>query len=102
MTGTGFQINPEDFGPAGDRMDAAAADLRAQWQQLKAKSEAVQFGQYDLVGPLVQMTLLSAVAVADECFGSSGDALGEYAQGLRATGTPYLEAEEVNTQMSQG
>lgn len=91
---TEFQIDPTSFAPAGDAIDAVGADLQARWEQLKAQSLAVHFGQHDDVAPLIQMSLMSAIEIADECFGSSTEELVAFSDGLRTTGEIYGAAED--------
>lgn len=88
-----FRVEPETFPPAGDALDQAAQQLLERWQALRERSLAVQFGQYDVVAPLIQASLHSAVAIADECFSSVAEATGVFSDGVRATGEIYRQAE---------
>ncbi len=88
-----FTVKPEDLQTAGKSMDAAGGDLHAQWQQLKADTQGIRFGTTDTVGPLIQMTLMGAVAIADSCFGTSKDALSSHSDALHAAAGHYADAE---------
>ena len=88
-----FTIRPEDLESAGKAMDAAGGDLHAQWQQLKAATEGIKFGTTDTVGPLIQMTLMGAVMIADSCFGTSKDSLGSHSDALHSAAQVYSDAE---------
>jgi len=90
----GFSVNPDDLHTAGDTLVQAGGDLHQQWQQLKAQTMAIHFGQTDMVAPLIQMTLMGAVAIADSCFGTSHEALGSYSDGLRTMAKHYEDAED--------
>jgi uncharacterized protein YukE len=96
---SGYSVTPDDLHAAGAAMDQAGGNLHAQWEQLKAQTMAIQFGQTDVVAPLIQMTLMGAVAVADSCFGSSHDALGSHADGLRKMATQYQSTEDDTSSM---
>lgn len=88
-----LQVNPDDFHATGRALDAAGGDLHEQWQQLKQQTMAIHFGETDMVAPLIKMTLLGAVAIADSCFSSSRDALGSHADGLRSMADTYRNSE---------
>jgi uncharacterized protein YukE len=88
-----FTVRPEDLQTAGKAMDAAGGDLHQQWQQLKAATSAIKFGSTDMVSPLIQMTLMGAVAIADSCFGSSKDALTNHSDALHNAAQHYSDAE---------
>jgi hypothetical protein len=53
-----FTVRPEDLETTGKAMDSAGTDLHGQWQQLKAATQGIKFGNTDTVGPLIQMTLM--------------------------------------------
>jgi hypothetical protein len=59
-------------------------------------------GQTDMVAPLIQMTLMGAVAVADSCFGSSHEALGSHADGLHNMAKQYQTTEDDTSAMFKG
>ncbi|HYU65643.1 MAG TPA: hypothetical protein VEK09_02730 [Jatrophihabitantaceae bacterium] len=90
----GFLVNPDDFHTTGDALVQAGGDLHQQWEQLKAQTMGIKFGQTDMVAPLIQMTLMGAIAVADSCFGTSHQALGTYSDGLHTMAKHYQDAEE--------
>lgn len=94
-----LQVNPDDFHSAGQALDAAGGDLHEQWQRLKQQTMAIHFGETDMVAPLIKMTLLGAVAIADSCFGTSRDALGSHADGLRSMAHTYQHSEADTTAM---
>jgi hypothetical protein len=93
----GFTITPDDLHTAGAGLEQAGADLHDQWQQLKARTLAITYGSTDMVSPLIQMTMMGAVLIADSCFGSSKDALGDHAAALRAAAGHYADAEQSNS-----
>jgi uncharacterized protein YukE len=88
-----FTVRPEDLQTAGKSMDAAGGDLHQQWQQLKAATQAISFGSTDTVSPLIQMTLMGAVAIADSCFGTSKDSLTGHSEALHSAAQHYADAE---------
>jgi uncharacterized protein YukE len=94
---TGFQITPDHLTTAGSAMDQAGGDLHAQWQQLKQRTVAIRCGTTDTVSPLIQMTLLGAVAIADSCFGTSKDALSSHRDALANAAKQYGDAEDSTT-----
>jgi len=96
---TGFSIDPDHLRTAGKAMDQAGGDLHAQWQQLKARSQAIKFGTTDTVSPLIQMTLMGAVAIADSCFGTSKDAMTSHSDALHRSAQHYQDAETQNASM---
>jgi len=96
---TGFTIDPEHLRAAGKSMSQAGEDLHQQWQQLKAKTEAIKFGTTDTVSPVIQMTLMGAVAIADSCFGTSKDAMGSHSDALHSAAGHYADAETQVTSM---
>ena len=96
---TGFSIDPEHLRTAGKSMGQAGQDLHSQWQQLKAKTSAIKFGTTDMVSPVIQMTLMGAVAIADSCFGSSKDALGSHSDALHSAADHYATAESQTSAM---
>ena len=89
----GFTIQPDDLHAAGKALDQAGTDLHGQWQQLKARTMAIKYGSTDTISPLIQLTMMGAVAIADSCFGSSRDALGSHADALRSAAQHYTDAE---------
>jgi hypothetical protein len=93
MTMAGFTIQPDDLHTTGQALDQAGGDLHTQWQQLKAQTLAIRYGSTDAISPLIQMTMLGAVAIADSCFGSSRDAMSGHAQALRSAAQHYTDAE---------
>lgn len=97
MTGMGFQITPDDLHQTGAAMEQAGGDLHTQWQVLKQQTASIKFGTTDMVSPLIQMTLMGAVAIADSCFGSSKDALAGHADALRSAAGHYADAESNTT-----
>jgi hypothetical protein len=99
MTGVGFQIDPEALHTTGAAMEQAGGDLHSQWEALKQQTTSIKFGTTDMVAPLIQMTLMGAVAIADSCFGSSKDALGGHADALRNAAGHYADAESNTTSL---
>ncbi len=89
----GFTIQPDDLHTTGQALDQAGGDLHSQWQQLKARTLSIQYGSTDSISPLIQMTMLGAVAIADSCFGSSREAMSSHATALRSAAQHYTEAE---------
>jgi len=96
---TGFSVDPEQLRAAGKTMDQAGTDLHAQWQQLKARTESIHFGTTDTVSPLIQMTLMGAVAIADSCFGTSKDAMTSHSDALHSAAGHYENAETQTASM---
>lgn len=96
---TGFTVHPDDLRSTGQALEAAGGDLHAQWQQLKQQTMAIHFGDTDMVAPLIKMTLMGAVAIADSCFGTSRDALASHADGLRSMADTYRTSEVDTTAM---
>jgi hypothetical protein len=90
---TGFSVTPEDFHATGGSLEQAGGDLYTQWQQLKQQTLAIHFGTTDMVSPLIQMTLMGAVSIADSCFGTSKDALASHSSALSQAANHYSEAE---------
>lgn len=96
---TGFSVTPDDFHTTGASMQQAGEDLHGQWQQLKAETQAIKFGSTDMVSPLIQMTLMGAVAIADSCFGTSKGALDSHSEALRNAAGHYSDAETKTSSM---
>jgi hypothetical protein len=95
----GFTIQPDDLHAAGQSLEQAGGDLHEQWQALKARTQSIKFGSTDTVSPLIQMTLMGAVLIADDCFGSSKNALANHSTALRNAATHYADAETKNAGM---
>ena len=51
----------------------------------EGRYQAIKFGSTDTVCPLIQLTLMGAVTIADSCFGRPSDALGSHADALHAS-----------------
>lgn len=94
---SGFRVDPDDFHAAAGALEQSGADLHEQWQQLKQETMSIRFGETDMVAPLIQMTLMGAVMIADSCFGTSKDALTGHSGALRSAATQYASAEETST-----
>ncbi|WP_375498906.1 hypothetical protein [uncultured Jatrophihabitans sp.] len=92
----GFTVRPDDLHRAGQALEQSGRDLHEQWQALKARTQSIKFGTTDTVSPLIQMTLMGAVLIADDCFGSSKGALTNHAAALQNAAGHYSNAEATN------
>ncbi|GAB2467259.1 hypothetical protein [Jatrophihabitans fulvus] len=98
MSAGEFTVRPDSFPPSAQELRTAAQNLVAAWQPVAQQTQSVRFGAgYDMVSPLVQVSLQGALSLVDSCVQSSAEALGEFADGLESMGRIYDSVEQDTT-----
>jgi hypothetical protein len=90
----GFSAAPDSFPNAANRLRVVAQGVLDAWAPARQHTLGVRFGRGDdLLSPLIQVSLSSAVRLIDSSLSTSAQALAEAADALEQMGATYQEAD---------
>jgi len=90
----GFSAVPDSFPNAATRLRAVAQGVLDAWAPARAQTLGVRFGRGDdLLSPLIQVSLSSAVRLIDSSLATSAQALADTADALEQMGATYQDAD---------
>lgn len=96
----GFQVVPESFPAAANRLREVAQGILDAWSPAREQAIAVRYGRGDdLLSPLIQVSLTSAVQLIDASMSTTAQHLVEVADALELMGGRYEQA-DVDLQQS--
>lgn len=90
----GFQVAPESFPAAANRMRDVAQGIIDAWAPVRGQTTAIRYGRGDdLLSPLIQVSLSSAVGLIDRCVSTTAQHLSEAADALEVMGKQYEQSD---------
>lgn len=90
----GFQVVPESFPTAANRMREVAQGVVDAWAPVRAQTTAIRYGRGDdLLSPLIEVSLSSAVGLIDGCVSTTAQHLAEAADALEVMGKQYEQSD---------
>jgi len=93
MTG-GFHVVPASFPVAANGLRDVAQGILDAWSPVREQTAAVRFGRGDdLLSPLIQVSLTSAVGLIDASMSTTAQHLAEAADALEVMGRRYEQVD---------
>jgi len=90
----GFSAAPDSFPNAANRLRAVAQEVLDAWAPARAQTLGIRFGRGDdLLSPLIQVSLASAVRLIDSSLSTSAQALADTAGALEQMGATYQDVD---------